>query len=95
MYATTLERDGEILWINKFAFEPKLKDVTEALRADAQKSRNYAQVLERNPDGRPDFRCKNSELAADCREYSARLLDLTIDLITEPTKFQIISRVTE
>jgi hypothetical protein len=94
MFATTLEQNGEILWINKFSIEPTLMDVTAALRSDAQKSRDYAQVLERNPDGRPDFRCNNAELSTDCREYAAKLLDLALDVITNPTKFQIISRET-
>jgi hypothetical protein len=95
MYATTIEKDGEILWIGRFPDQPPLRGVTEALRADAQKSRDYAQLLERNPDGRPDFRCNNSELAADCREYAVKLLDLALDVMTDPTQFQIISRESE
>jgi hypothetical protein len=94
MVATTIERDGEILWIGAFDSQPPLRLVTEALRADAQKSRDYAQLLERNPKGRSDFRCDNNELATDCREYAAKMLELAIQVMTDPTKFQIISRET-
>jgi hypothetical protein len=94
MYATTIEKDGEILWIGAFETQPQLNAVTEALRADARKSREYANVLDRNPTGRDDFRCNNKELATDCREYASNMLDLAISVITNPTQFQIISRET-
>jgi hypothetical protein len=94
MFATTVEKDGEILWIGEFPTQPTLRMVTDALRSDAQKSRDYAEVILRNPDGRPDFRCNNTELAMDCREYAAKILDLALSLITNTSQYQIISRET-